>query len=177
MDSSGHASSSNPELSPKAVKAELEPLRRSTSLPRPIISKSDGCECVEGDGQAPKVHEVSRHSPFGALLSRTLPKYTGPYEVGIRDIEVPIPRRTFGTFTHKERPGTKVGIAVDTVLFSLFYPCERQAKPKPVAWFPKYVSITCLSLLLHTPFFRFLHPVPPSASLITYCNLKHTMKC
>ena len=84
------------------------------------------------------LHQVPRRSPFGALLSRTLPHYTGPYPVGVCDIEVPVQRRTFCTFKHKAMmQGAEAGLAMDTVLFSLFYPCELPEKPAPVVWFPK----------------------------------------
>jgi hypothetical protein len=88
--------------------------------------------------EPPRLHSISKHSPFGALLSRTLPNYTGKYEVGVCDLEIPVPRKTFGAFRYKQMPDSEiVGIAMDTVLCSLFYPCERQEKQKGVAWFPK----------------------------------------
>jgi platelet-activating factor acetylhydrolase len=85
---------------------------------------------------APKLHEIARRSPFGALLSRTLPNYTGEFDVGVFDIEVPVPRQSFGTFTHKSMPDKAAGLILDTVLYSVFYPCEPQKSPKPVVWFP-----------------------------------------
>jgi platelet-activating factor acetylhydrolase len=88
---------------------------------------------------APKLHEIPRRSPFGALLSRTLPKYGGPHDVGVCDIEVPVERRTFGTFVHKEMHEKAAGLTLDTVLFTLFYPCEHQENPSPVVWFPACV--------------------------------------
>ncbi|TFK45802.1 alpha/beta-hydrolase [Heliocybe sulcata] len=91
----------------------------------------------EQDPESPRLHQVPRKSPFGALLSRTLPEYSGPHAVGVCDIEVPLPRQTFGNFKHKSLPGSgNVGLVMDTVLFSLFYPCEKPAKPTPTAWFP-----------------------------------------
>ena len=83
------------------------------------------------------LHQIPRRSPFGALLSRTLPHYTGPHPVGVCDVEVPVQRRTFGTFKHKAMNNADAGLAMDTVLFSLFYPCELPEKPAPVVWFPK----------------------------------------
>lgn len=97
-------------------------MHKSTILPSP---------------EPPKLHEVPQRSPFGALLSRTLPHYTGPHPVGVCDIEIPVSRRTFGTFKHKSLPDSDAGLAMDTVLFSLFYPCEAPKKPPGVAWFPK----------------------------------------
>lgn len=109
--------------------------RRPSSLngvPRPTTTS------LHPAPEPPKLHSVPRHSPFGALLSRTLPNYTGKYEVGVCDLEIPVSRRTFGTFKYKHMPDSDVaGIAMDTVLCSLFYPCERQEKQKGVAWFPK----------------------------------------
>lgn len=128
-------SSSNPDLpSPvsEGPSSSLPKRRRSLTLPRPTTT-----HILAADPEPPKLHEVPRRSPFGALLSRTLPKYTGPHEVGVCDLEIPVPRQTFGTFTHKKMPNAKAGIAMDTVLFSLFYPCVHQEKPKPVVWFPK----------------------------------------
>lgn len=107
-------------------------VHRSSSLPRPTTTN------LLSPPEPPKLHSLSKHSPFGALLSRTLPNYTGKYDVGVCDIEIPVPRQTFGTFKHKNLPNSDVaGIALDTILFSLFYPCERQGKSKGVAWFPK----------------------------------------
>jgi hypothetical protein len=88
---------------------------------------------------APKVHAVSRRSPFGALLSRTLPRYGGPHAVGVCDVETPVTPRTFGKFVHKAVPDSQSGLALDTVLLTLFYPAERQDKVNPVVWFPACV--------------------------------------
>lgn len=86
---------------------------------------------------SPHLHQVPRKSPFGALLSRTLPEYSGKYDVGVCDIEVPVDRQTFGNFKHKSMPDSgNAGLVMDTVLFSLFYPCEKPAKPTPSVWFP-----------------------------------------
>jgi hypothetical protein len=100
---------------------------------------------------APKVHEVPRRSPFGALLSRTLPEYGGEYDVGVCDIEVPVTPRKFGTFTHKSMPNKPAGLVLDTVLFSVFYPCEKQDKPAPVVWFPSYIFFLPFRMLVTDP--------------------------
>lgn len=93
------------------------------------------------DTETPLLHTVSQKSPFGALLSRTLPSYTGPYKVGVCDVEVPVSdKRTFGSFNHKKlfrNNDGKGGLVLSTVMFSLFYPCEKQAKVNPVVWFPR----------------------------------------
>lgn len=76
---------------------------------------------------------------YGTILSRSLPKYTGPHEVGVCDVELPVERQTFGSFKHKTMPNAQAGLTLDTVMFSLFYPAE----PTPgsgsgrVVWFPK----------------------------------------
>jgi hypothetical protein len=115
----------------------------------------------EGPASAPKLHEVSRRSPFGALLSRTLPSYTGSYDVGVCDIEVPVERQTFGNFAHKSMPNKPAGLTLDTVLFSMFYPCEKPNSPKPVVWFPKYVAFLVIGMCVnghfqHAPNHRWL---------------------
>ena len=125
------ATNSNLDLPSPTQERSFSQRRRSSSLPGTTTTN------ILPEPEPPKVHEVPRRSPFGALLSRTLPRYTGPHEVGVGDIEVPVPRQTFGTFTHKSISNAKAGIAMDTVMFSLFYPCEHQEKPKPVVWFPK----------------------------------------
>jgi platelet-activating factor acetylhydrolase len=100
---------------------------------------------------APEVHEVPRRSPFGVLLSRTLPEYGGEYDVGVCDIEVPVTPRKFGTFTHKSMPDKPAGPVLDTVLFSAFYPCEKQDKPAPVVWFPAYALFVPFRMLVTDP--------------------------
>jgi platelet-activating factor acetylhydrolase len=87
--------------------------------------------------EPPLVETVSKRSPFGALLSRTLPNYGGPFPVGVCDVELPVPRRKFGTFTHRQLPGSEAGLSMDTVLFSIFYPAEPRSSNQRVVWFPK----------------------------------------
>jgi platelet-activating factor acetylhydrolase len=84
---------------------------------------------------------TNRPNPlFGSIFSRTLPNYNGPYPVGISDIELPVRKQSFGTFTHKNIPSKQAGIAMETVLFSVFYPTEHGEKNKyagNVVWFPR----------------------------------------
>ncbi|KAH9930236.1 platelet-activating factor acetylhydrolase, isoform II-domain-containing protein [Fomitopsis serialis] len=88
--------------------------------------------------------------PFGALLSRTLPHYSGVYQVGVIDVEVPVARQTFGNFIHhnlkrhhaENDPTLKGqrGLVMDTVMFSLFYPADAHQgdrKQDRVVWFPR----------------------------------------
>ncbi|KZV99493.1 alpha/beta-hydrolase [Exidia glandulosa HHB12029] len=116
-------STSMPEMS----KSQSDVLDADPSLPRP-----------EGPAQAPMLHKVPKRSPFGALLSRTLPAYQGPYNVGVCDVEFAVDEpRTFGTFKHKTLPiEGEAGLLLKTVMFSLFYPAEITGKPQPVVWFP-----------------------------------------
>ncbi|KAK6440436.1 hypothetical protein LTR95_003344 [Oleoguttula sp. CCFEE 5521] len=82
------------------------------------------------------------HSRGMPLLSSNLPEYTGEYDVGTIDLEVPInPPRRIGDVIYKKtgRPAFEV----DTVLFSLFYPAakgETSQKEKHL-WVPKPIGL------------------------------------
>jgi platelet-activating factor acetylhydrolase len=92
-----------------------------------------------------------KRATWDALVSRRLPKYSGPHPVGVCDVELPIPQQTFGTFAHKNLPNAPVGITIETVLFSLFYPCQVDRKSGHVLWFPQCVPIySCVYTLTHT---------------------------
>lgn len=136
--SSANSTPALPHGTPKIFSSNRQSVSL-TDIPRLSCSADDDSA---SDPEPPKIQELPKHSPFGALLSRTLPKYTGPFPVGVRDLEIPIPRQTFGSFKHKNMPHSVAGIAVDTVLFTIFYPCETQDKPKHVAWFPRCVLRT-----------------------------------
>ncbi|WVW81392.1 hypothetical protein I302_103384 [Kwoniella bestiolae CBS 10118] len=92
---------------------------------------------------APKVSNPYTHSRFGTLFSRQLPDYTGSYPVGVLDVEFPIEPQTIGSFRHKKlHTAGQAGIEIDTVLFSLFYPCQTevqgaQSEGKGTVWFPR----------------------------------------
>ncbi|WWC85444.1 uncharacterized protein L201_000307 [Kwoniella dendrophila CBS 6074] len=88
---------------------------------------------------APKVSNPYTHSKFGTLFSRQLPSYTGNYPVGVLDVEYPIEPQTIGSFKHKKlRTTSQAGIEIDTVLFSLFYPCQQDvSNSKGTVWFPR----------------------------------------
>ena len=92
---------------------------------------------MSNNPDAPLVETVSKRSPFGALVSRTLPKYTGSYPVGICDIELPVPTQTIGIFKHRKLSDTPAGLVMDTVLFSVFYPAEDVTSKDHMVWFPK----------------------------------------
>ena len=101
------------------------------------------------DPEPPHVETVSKRSPWGAILNRTLPNYGGPLPVGVCDVELPVRRQTFGTFTHRKMPNAEAGLAMDTVLFSMFYPAQPGwSTAKRVVWFPKWVLVRLYILRL-----------------------------
>lgn len=79
------------------------------------------------------------------LLASKLPGYTGPYEVGALDIEVPLetPRRV-SDFRFKA--DGKYAFEVETVLFTLYYPAQHgagsRAGEEEYYWIPKPISAT-----------------------------------
>lgn len=82
---------------------------------------------------------ISKLSPFGCLLSRTLPNYKGPYPVGVFDIEIPVREpRSIGSFRHKTLHSPEPGFKLETVLFSVLYPAEAPSMDmNKVVWFPR----------------------------------------
>lgn len=69
----------------------------------------------------------SRFSPVPSF-----PHYTGPYDVGTLDVE--IPTKSVPSFTSSATPEGSPA----TVAFRIFYPCERPVKPsRPVYWIQK----------------------------------------
>ncbi|WVF66669.1 hypothetical protein IAT40_001410 [Kwoniella sp. CBS 6097] len=101
--------------------------------------------------QAPKVSSGYTHSKLGTIWSRQMPGYSGTYPVGAMDVEFPIEKQTIGSFVHRKlRKGTakgnEAGIEIDTVLFTLFYPCDLESEQdqtqnagggKGTVWFPR----------------------------------------
>lgn len=96
---------------------------------------------------APKAHKPKARPPNSLRdkvpLYGKLPKYSGPYKVGLLDIEVPAitPR----TFSNIKRDHTHV-IALEMVLFTIYYPAHLStgSKPPPAGqrwsrrtWLPK----------------------------------------
>ncbi|KAI4864882.1 platelet-activating factor acetylhydrolase, isoform II-domain-containing protein [Hypoxylon rubiginosum] len=83
---------------------------------------------------------------FREHLFHTLPEYTGPYSVGVMEIEVPA--REPRTFSNIKRNGVHA-LRMDTVLCSIFYPCDsssyalkRGKKPTKVTWLPRPRALT-----------------------------------
>lgn len=75
------------------------------------------------------------HLPF---ITRSLPKYSGQYAVGLADVEVPVQRKTIGNFKRKGQE--HAGFQIDTIRFALFYPAEAAKKPTHPYWFPDFAQ-------------------------------------
>ncbi|WYZ44507.1 hypothetical protein EsH8_VII_000943 [Colletotrichum jinshuiense] len=76
------------------------------------------------------------------LFASKLPKYTGKYEVGAIDVEVPVrtPRKTSDSVF---KSNGKPAFELETVLFTLYYPAAKGVKSgRHHHWIPKPVSIT-----------------------------------
>jgi platelet-activating factor acetylhydrolase len=66
----------------------------------------------------------SRFSPIPAF-----PPYTGPYDVGTLEVEIPVEELP----SHAPAPSP----TIPTISFRIFYPCETPIKPpKPAYWLP-----------------------------------------
>jgi platelet-activating factor acetylhydrolase len=66
----------------------------------------------------------SRLSPVPAF-----PSFTGPYKVGSVDVELPV--------AELESPAPPPDDNISTVQYRVFYPCEPDARGKPVNWLPQ----------------------------------------
>ncbi|KAF7976303.1 hypothetical protein HWV62_7003 [Athelia sp. TMB] len=99
----------------------------------------------------------NKKSRFGTFLTRSLPEYTGPLPVGVRDIELPVPRQTFGAFQHAKMPGQHASLVMDSVLFSVFYPCDDGGGGAKQVWFPKFEQTIdgLLGMAKRTPKFAY----------------------
>ncbi|KAF2205305.1 hypothetical protein GQ43DRAFT_437122 [Delitschia confertaspora ATCC 74209] len=99
-------------LSQSPTTGKTEELRRQSSR-RSSINKVPNAK--KPKSRPPQ----SLRDKFPFILQSHLPTYSGPYNVGIMDIEVPVdnPR----TFSHISREGHPL-LRLETVLFSLYYP-------------------------------------------------------
>lgn len=61
------------------------------------------------------------------MLSSSLPPYSGPHNVGVIDIEVPVDQRKLSDAT-SESTG-QLAFQLETVLFSLYYPASKKSLP------------------------------------------------
>lgn len=122
--------------------------------------QADGRRSHEHTDASPVIATISRRSLWGSLVSRTLPRYTGPYKVGVTEcvhprapsrsfepkrahaaesvqtsIELPVETKgqSFGTFVHRKLPDSASGLAFETVLFTLFYPAAPPAQDGAIA--------------------------------------------
>lgn len=93
----------------------------------------------------------------------SLPAYSGPYSVGTMEIELPVRQpRTFS----KIKRGELHALRMDTVLFSIYYPCDTSSfakhgnKPSRATWLPRprvksshgYAKFLNIPLLPVTPY-------------------------
>ena len=70
-----------------------------------------------------------------------LPKYSGPHDVGVIDIEIPVERQRFGDAVLKD--GGFPAFELETVLFSLYYPAQKSlSKRTKHYWLSRPVAST-----------------------------------
>jgi platelet-activating factor acetylhydrolase len=85
-------------------------------------ANTDGPSSHQDGALPPKVPKPTASVGLGQkLLTTPLPSYSGPYGVGYMDIEVPV--REPRPFSHIRRDH-KFLLKLETVLFSLYYPCH-----------------------------------------------------
>ncbi|CAK3960889.1 hypothetical protein DOTSEDRAFT_67731 [Lecanosticta acicola] len=75
------------------------------------------------------------------LLSSKLPRYSGPHEVGVIDIEVPCEKRKAADAVFKGT--THPAFELETVLFSLYYPAVQGVRSRVPhhPWIPKPLAL------------------------------------
>jgi len=95
----------------------------------------------KADTQAPRRSAVKPHTTLRERFLHKLPHYTGPYNVGYMDIEVPA--RDPRPVSNLKRNGKPV-LRLDTVLMGIYYPCDLHEhlqaggdKPHRVDWMPR----------------------------------------
>jgi platelet-activating factor acetylhydrolase len=80
---------------------------------------------------------------FRDHFTHALPNYTGPFSVGYMEVETPVAEpRTFSRIKRQHQHALRL----DTVLCSLYYPCELDTdcrKRRRVPWLPKPKIPTC----------------------------------
>lgn len=76
------------------------------------------------------------------LFASKLPRYTGQYEVGAIDVEVPV-REPWKVAEAVFKKDGKPAFELETVLFTLYYPAVKGARGKAKhRWIPKPISVT-----------------------------------
>lgn len=97
------------------------------------------------------------------LFASKLPQYTGQYEVGIIDVEIPLEKPRLITQT-KMKDGSGPAFQLETVLFSLYYPAIHGARsnqrhpwiPKPISLRAEgYARVSHINSFITRPIFRF----------------------
>lgn len=102
--------------------AECVPCLRDAAWAR--CRPHECARCRDGEEPGPGARGTSWDEPLT------------PYRA--RSIEVPVERQTFGEFEHSKIPGSAAGLALETVLFTLFYPAVvSTGSSDRVLWFPK----------------------------------------
>ncbi|KAK2000720.1 PAF-acetylhydrolase family member [Colletotrichum falcatum] len=76
------------------------------------------------------------------LLASKLPRYSGPYEVGAIDVEVPV-RTPRNISEHVLAGDGKPAFKLETVLFTLYYPAAKGSRgTRHHYWIPRPIGIT-----------------------------------
>jgi len=98
------------------------------------------------------------------LLASNLPPYTGDYEVGAIDLEVPLEKARVTSKTLFKDTG-KAAFTLETVLFTLYYPAAKGARsskpnhpwvPRPISLHAEgYARVAHLNNFLTRPLFGF----------------------
>ncbi|KAF2100600.1 hypothetical protein NA57DRAFT_37102 [Rhizodiscina lignyota] len=114
--------------------------QRITGRGREDDQKSSGASFrsrFKGEGSVPNAKKPRPRPPNDlrdnflklSLTQSVLPKYTGPYNVGMMDIEVPVRKpQLFSDITRKHQHLLRL----ETVLFSIYYPTfDAQSTPEP----------------------------------------------
>ncbi len=99
---------------------------------------------------------VSLFSRFNPIPS--FPDYTGPYDVGTIDVEIPT--------SELESPSPAPDPSISTIQFRIFYPCIKSSNSNPIRWLPnpqrEYMS----------GYMRFLGANSTFAEIFSYENLR-----
>lgn len=117
-----------------------------------IIALSSLLRYIMASREKEETHEpVSTEAPrspprktLREMFTHALPRYTGPYEVGFMELE--LPAREPRAFSNIKR-NHEYALKLDTVLFSVFYPCDLGPRGSKnhhrVPWLPAPKAPTC----------------------------------
>lgn len=101
----------NPELTPRAT---------TTTLTR-IVDELAAAYCLRNTMAASYLSKLNPVPVF--------PEFSGPYQVGTVDVEIPIDE------LESPAPAPK-GTNIETVQFRIFYPIQPDTKGKKITWLP-----------------------------------------